>query len=178
MCPNHLSRHFKSFRLQNTSIGVNTPLDGAECIATGSNCLGDNHDTNYIHSTRQPLAASDAFVFVGTNCVQNSKCTYSNVGFYKGKLTSTPLSIDDRKFNGSASYYAPSLSAVDAARFFAFAVARDCGANPFCLTLNTDVVPLSENWFAIYRTYLEPKTKTGPLVSELVLPKLMHFSTV
>ena len=122
-----VTAHFRSFGLVNTSVGENYPLDGVECIETGSNCLGDNHDTNYIHSPRQLLSANDAFVFVGTNCVQNGKCTYSNIGFYEGTLTSTPLSIDDRKFTGSASYYAPSPPAADADRLFAYAVARDCG---------------------------------------------------
>ena len=53
-----------------------------------------------------------------------------------------------------------------------------CRTNPFCLTLGADVVPLSETWWTIYRTYLEPTTKTGPLVTELVLPKLLHFAKV
>ena len=164
-------------RLINVSTTVNRALYGLDCVKEKTNCLGDNHDTNYIHSSRVPLASTDAFVFIGTNCVRNNKCTYSNIGFYKGHLTSTPLSVDYRKMIGSAAYYAPSLDPAVADRLFAYAVMRECPkGNPFCIEIGTDVVkPKTGDWFAIYRTYLEPATKTGPLVTELVLPQLMHF---
>lgn len=165
--------------LLNTSITVNRALYGLDCIKSKSDCLGDNHDTNYIHSDRAPLASTDAYVFVGTNCVRNTKCTYSNIGIYKGALTTTPLAVNYRKMDGSAAYYAPSLDPAVADQLFAYAIMRSCPeGNPFCLEIGTDIVKSPSHggdWFAIYRTYLEPSTRTGPLVTELVLPQLMHF---
>lgn len=164
-------------RLLNTSTMVNRALYGLDCIKQKTDCLGDNHDTNYIHTDRLKLRASDMYVFVGTNCVANGKCTYSNFGIYKGYLRSTPLSVDYRKLAGSAAFFAPGLDPNVSSRLVAYAVARDCRGLQFCLEIGTDVVPSPPigDWFSIYRTYLEPATKTGPLVTELVMPKLMHF---
>eukprot|EP00911_Craspedida_sp_UC1_P001998 UC1_evm2s1539 len=180
--------HFKArgMRLIQTINTTNHPLYGLDCVREQTDCLGDNHDTNYIVTSEAdapalPLEPTDTFVFVGTDCVRNGKCVYSNIGFYKG-LKSTPIAVDDRHFNGSTAFYAPGGAVVpaDAAnRLFAYAVARDCGtpARPFCVPLSQAVLPVGSKWRAIFRTYLEPDTKTGPLVSELVLPRLLHFSS-
>ena len=176
-----VSDHFaktSSLALVNSSVFANRPLYGLECIANRTNCLGDNHDTNYIHDPRQPLLAEkDVYVFIGANCVATGKCTYANFGLYKDQLTSTPLTINCSRWVGSAQFYAPALPEAAAEKLFAFAIARDCGSgNPFCLNVSSAVVQPTEPWFAIVRTVLEQQTKTGPLASELVLPRSLHFS--
>lgn len=59
-------------------------------------------------------------------------------------------------------------------RLFAYVVARDCTPfGQFCLELTTAVAP--DEWLLVFRTYLERATKTGPSVSELIMPTLMRF---
>ena len=124
-------------------------------------------------------------VFFGSNCVRNGKCTYTSFGVYvldehvlrNKSVTSTSLSVTDRQLVGSARHFAPSLDAEVSERLFAFAFARDCGGTPFCATVGADVVPLHKQWLTVYRTYLEPSTKTGPLATELVLPRSLVFAS-
>ena len=161
--------------LVESSITQPRVLNGTDCIAHGNDCLGDNQDTNYIHTNASELGPSDAYVLLGTNCVANSKCTYTNIGLYAAPLTSTNYSVNDRHFGGSASYYAPSLPTDLAARLFAYVIARDCSAfGRYCIALPTTAAP--GKWFLVYRTYLEPATRTGPLLGELVMPTLLRFS--
>jgi len=56
------------------------PLDGSECIATRTNCLGDNHDTNYVVSSSLSLEDDDLFIFLGTDSVQTHKCALCLTG--------------------------------------------------------------------------------------------------
>ena len=56
---------------------------------------------------------------IGSNCVANGKCTYSNIGLYEARFKATNVSVDFRKFAGSASFYSPTLPADLAARLFA-----------------------------------------------------------
>ena len=56
-----------------------------------------------------------------------------------------------------------------------YTIARDCTPyGPFCIELPVSAAP--HDWFFIYRTYLEPATKTGPALDELILPSTLKFS--
>ena len=180
---------FAGRRLLSESVTAPRVLNGLTCIAERRQCLGDNQDTNYLHSNASTLEEDEAFVLVGANCVANGKCTYTNVGLYAVRggggggggggeiarhLKSTNVTADDRAFAGSAAAFAPELSPDLARRLFAYVIARDCA--PFgrhCLELPTSQAP--DHWALVFRTYLEPATKTGPDPHELVLPALMRF---
>jgi hypothetical protein len=55
------------------------PLDGSVCIAARTNCLGDNHDTNYVVSSSLSLEDDDLFVFLGTDSVETQKCVLTAI---------------------------------------------------------------------------------------------------
>lgn len=162
---------------------TNYPLDGFFCLEENTNCLGDNHDTNYIRSPNYPMAEEDLYAVTGVNHVATSKCTYVNLGIYKlntgrKSLTSSKLSVDDRKFVGSARLFTPESKLAD--KLFVVFLARNCSLNPViahapCLSVGIDIIPANAEWEFVYRTYLEPSTRTGPLVDELILPQVMHF---
>ena len=65
----------------------------------------------------------------------------------------------------------------------AYAMARKCNKAPkgirkYCVEVgydNTTEIPSKSYWGLAYRTYLDPETKTAPLVSELVMPQVLKF---
>ena len=71
----------------------------------------------------------------------------------------------------------PPLASMLAAIIFA----RDCTnltssvAGSLCVPIPYSQVPPGQTWFPVVRTYLEPATATGPLVSEVFTPSLLHF---
>ena len=89
-------------------------LDGFQCLKTGENCKGDNHDTHYLVYHDLSFEQDDVYVVYGTNNVETSKCTYVNLGLYQvhkrellnvTKLTSTNLTVDNRGFLGSSAIH-------------------------------------------------------------------------
>jgi len=161
------------------------PLDGNACLKNLTlNCKGDNHDTNYIilsNKTADPLHKNDLYVVVGVNQVKTNKATYTNIGLYKvptipyTTAVSTNLTIDSRKLNGSALVYFPDSEEEIASKLFAYAIARDCKDLVNCLEAGTEEIPDLNNWRLAYRTYLEKATKTGPKLSEIILPIVLRF---
>lgn len=150
-------------------------LDGARCIRERTACWGNNNDANYL-KLRPPvsLESEEVAYVVGSNCVSNGKCTYTNIGLYAAPDRATNISADHRRFNGSAAAFLPSLPPEEAVRLFAYAVARDCSPYaPYCVELPRSQAP--RDWWLIYRTYLEPATKTGPAVEELIMPRVLRF---
>eukprot|EP00656_Telonema_subtile_P039663 TRINITY_DN4474_c0_g1_i3.p1 TRINITY_DN4474_c0_g1~~TRINITY_DN4474_c0_g1_i3.p1 ORF type:complete len:134 (+),score=14.14 TRINITY_DN4474_c0_g1_i3:179-580(+) len=126
------------------------------------------------------LSPQDRYVLVGSNSVQTGKCTYTNLGLYSlthniigggNRTHSTNLTADDRKFVGTAAAYG-----VQSDKVFAYMIARDCGSDANCLSVDTKQVPSSREWALAYRTVLEPATKTGNKLSEIILPTVLKFT--
>ena len=158
-------------------------LDGFKCLREGLNCRGDNRDTHYLQYHDDQFASDEIYVIYGTNSVLTGKCTYSNFGLYsisknpivnRSKFTSTNLTVDNRKMSGSAASYGVSND-----HLFAYILARNCeGYADFCLQVDTKQVPVKKMWAVAYRPYLEPSTKTGPLLSEIVAPMTLKFEKI
>jgi len=168
---------------QNTS---DFPLDGMKCLRNFSNCLGDNHDTNYVafaqHSDTDPLKDNDVYVVIGTNSAETKKATYTNIGIYRvpivpySKYLATNITVSNKMMPGSAESYFTGLPADVSKHLFAYTFARDChDLGKYCQEVDTTQLPVRDNWRMAYRTVLEPATGTGPLISELVLPIVLHF---
>ena len=170
-----VKRFSEGLNMSLVSTAALTPLDldGPRCIHQRKQCYGNNNDANYLQSSTGYLEEDAAAVLVGSSCVENRKCTYTNIGLYHAHpTTATNTSVDHRRFAGSAASYAPSLPAGLADRAFAYTIARDCRAiGPFCVELPRS----AQEWSLIYRTYLEPATRTGPALDELIIPQILRF---
>ena len=140
---------------------------------------------SYFNSNTQshphPLGAEDAYVLISSNCVATGKCTYHNAGVYSGSRKSTAVTTDSRAWNGSALAFAPTLDPPLASMLAAIIFARDCTnftssiVGSLCVPIPYSQIPRWETWFPVVRTYLDPATATGPLVTELFTPELLHF---
>jgi len=156
-------------------------LDGFECLKTGENCKGDNHDTNYLVYHDDSFDQNNVYVIYGTNSVETSKCTYVNIGLYQvhktslfnvTKLKSTNLTVDNRAFVGSSE-----IRGVSDDRVFVFTLRRDGCQDKFCLSVDKTNIPSNTKWALAFRTYLDPATATGPKLDEIVFPKVLKFTS-
>jgi hypothetical protein len=60
---------------------------------------------------------------------------------------------------------------------YAYKFARHCQGEPYCSVVPTGPlgVPLDTRLNLIERAYLEPVTNTGPLLSQIVAPQVLHM---
>ena len=120
-------------------------------------------------------------MLTSSNCFATGKCTYHNAGVMSGSLKSTSVTTDNRAWNGSALAFAPTLDPSLASMLAAIIFARDCTTfmssivGSLCVPIPYSQVPRGQTWFAVVRAYLEPATATGPLVTEILAPNLLHF---
>ncbi len=129
------------------------------------------------------LADNEFLMVYGVNHVATGKASYHSINLYTGKAEDGHVSIgavDDRKFPGTA---APYLPAGDPAGklMYAYKVSRSCGGEPNCLQLSSEDCPrLTINSDTIlgfiYRMYLEPATKVGAAMPEVLYDRMLKFS--
>ena len=160
-------------------VSKNTP-DPMACIQGNAVCAGDNRDTNYPTTLPQPLFTSpdDFFVVLGVDHVKSGKTSYSNFSVYAMDHLVGVASVDNLKYAGSASAFLPSHP--DAPKLYAWKVARACAGDPKCLEIPDAGCPTGvaagKSGTVTFRTYLEPKTKTAPDPSTLVLDRVIRFT--
>ena len=171
-------------------------LDGFECLEEGIYCLGDNRDATYLEvRNKRSFKKEEVYVLVGTNAVATGKSVYTSMGIYQleydrksdgtdidtARLVSTNIAADSRDMEHSASAFG-----VDDDKLMAYTMSRNCKELPaplreYCLTVGYDEIdglPQKMSWSLWYRTYLNPETKTAPLPSELVMPRVLKFQVV
>ncbi|MFO0694670.1 MAG: hypothetical protein U0230_14005 [Polyangiales bacterium] len=161
-------------------IGVlGLPLVGADCIAGGYGCLGDNADTLYFASGPTLLreAPADFLVIFGVDHTRAGKASYTNVAVYETERRMGVAALADDAFAGSAAEYL-GTSDPDADHLFAIRVARDCTGLAHCLAVPTAFpgVPLDKTLTVAVRPYLEAATQTGPSLEELLPPRAIRFT--
>ena len=116
----------------------------------------------------------------GPNHVATGKATYMNIGFYASETAKLTLgSLNDLAFPGSASAYLPGDPAADL--LYAYKVSRSCGKDePYCMPLKSPCSRLtldSSTLLGIFsRIYLEPATKVGPAMQEILYDRVLKFS--
>ena len=181
-----------SYKLISRTKMTDKDYDGFECLETRTNCKGDNRDTNYIYSrSNKPFKKTDLYVIVGTNAIATRKCTYTSFGMYQVepvtnstsvKLITTNITADDIDMDHSASAFG-----IDNDKVMAFTLSRNCkkisnkSMREYCVQVGYDPqreIPSKTAFSLSYRAYLDPETKTSPLVSELVLPQILKFQPV
>ena len=118
----------------------------------------------------------------GRDDVTTGKATCMNVNIYASRLEDGKVPIggaDDRTFAGSAATYLRADSA--ASLMYAFKVSRSCRNEPNCLTLDLDGCPrltIDKNTVLglLFRMYLEPATKVGAAMPEILYDRVIKFS--
>jgi hypothetical protein len=152
-------------------------LIGRNCLERGTLCLGDVSDTAY--STSIPARLSDHpkdfFVVVGVHHEATGKASYINLGVYHTRRLMGIGAVTGDELAGSAERYLPNHPA--SKYLYAYKFARDCRGEPFCFDVPTGErgVPLAMALNFIERPYLEPGTEIGPLTSQLLEPRALHF---
>lgn len=132
------------------------------------------------------LADGEFLVVYGVNHVASGKATYMSVNVYTGMLEDGKVAIgtvDDSHFPGTARRY---LAAGDPAAdvLYAYRIARSCqGVEPPCLELSPpeDCPPLTTLkpttvLGLLLRMYLEPATKSGAAMQEVLYDRILKFS--
>jgi hypothetical protein len=164
--------------------------EGYDFIQRGVDPWGDSRDALYITAGWVPevgsndkvTLANDEFLMVyGPNHVATGKATYMSINVYASEDGMLTLgNVDDRKITGTAMPYLPAGDpATD--RMYAYKVSRNCGSEPNCLALSTDNcerVTIDSNTIRVLwiRTYLEPATKIGPAMPEILYDRVIKLS--
>ena len=181
------SMELASYKLVKSKTMTDKNVDGFECLEKRINCKGDNRDANYLELRNyQPFKKKDIYWFVGTNYAATGKTVYTSIGLYqlivnrseKDQLLSTNITVDDSSMENSASAFG-----IENNKLIAYAMARKCnkvpkGIRKYCVEVGYDPdreIPSKSYWGLATRTYLEPETKTAPLVSEIVMPQFLKF---
>jgi hypothetical protein len=154
---------------------------------------GDSRDALYIAAGNVDLAdpaastditlGDDEFLMVyGVNHVATGKATYMNLNFYADPIAALFVgSISDKDFPAAASNFLAGDPA--AGLMYAYKVSRNCTAGePNCLQLSvpdgcTRLTLDSSTLLTVFeRIYLEPATRIGPALPEMVYDRVLKFS--
>ena len=135
--------------------------------------LGDNYDTAYIDFAESFLIkdADDFAVVCGGNHQRLDYAVYTSVGLFSPSGLAIGL-IDDAVKDGSASCYAPRQTNVDKLYCVEIRAKGNCPRTTPCVELLFDG---PNELFLQARVNLNPVTKTGPDVDELIMPKVYVY---
>ena len=167
--------------------------EGYDHMQTFFDLIGDTRDgffldAGYVPEFRGPtdeitLADDEFFMIYGVNHVATGKSTYQSINVYASKLEDGKVSIgfvDDRSFPGTATPYLPQGDPAGKL-MYAYKVSRNCGSEPNCLQLSSEGCPrltIDSDTFLgfMYRMYLEPATKVGAAMPEILYDRILKFS--
>lgn len=177
--------------LYHKDVAVQTTVyEGYDYMQRGVDPWGDSRDSLYLtagyvpefDSTEVITLADDEFLMVyGVNHVATGKASYHSFNFYSSMEGKVPIgAVEDPAFPGSATPYLADDPAA-AELMYAFKVSRNCGQEPNCLTLainNCSKVTIGPNTVLgmFFRMYLEPATKVGAAMSEVLYDRVIKFS--
>jgi hypothetical protein len=171
---------------------VTVPMcyEGYDLIQRGSiELCGDSRDVFYVgaglpnfgQSVRITLADGEFLMLYGVNHVATGKATYMNTNIYASETAHLTLgNINDNDFPDTATPYLPGDP--DADRMYAYKISRECGGEENCLQLAapdgcTRLTLDSDTLLGVFtRIYLEPATKVGPAMSEMLYDREIKFS--
>jgi hypothetical protein len=179
--------------LQPTEITVKPgAYEGYDYIQRGVTPMGDTRDSFYFEAGWTPeygsndritLGDDEFLVFYGVNHIATGKATYMNVNITAGETEKLSVgTLDDRVFPGAAPTYLPAGDAA-ASQMYAYKVSRKCAADELnCLPLSVPegCTRLTLNSQTIlgfpYRVYLEPATRVGAALPEILYDRILKFS--
>ena len=163
--------------------------EGYDYMQRGIDPWGDSRDNFALVAGYMPeydsndeiTLADDEFLMVyGVNHAATGKASYHNFNVYESKVGKVPIGgVDDRVFSGTATPYLPGDPAANL--MYTFKVSRSCGKEPNCVPLALDncsrltIGPNTVLGF-IFRTYLQPATKVGAAMPEILYDRVIKFS--
>lgn len=153
--------------------------DPEGCIAGTSECAYDNRDTTYPQTRPRVLFQSDDdfYVVYGVDHQAFGKVAYANVSVYAVEHLVGIDSVASDRYPGSAQAYLPGSG--EAARLYAWKIARRCNGEAHCLEVAEGSCPTGIDngklGVLAFRTYLEPGTKTAPDPSTLIRDRVLRF---
>jgi hypothetical protein len=143
--------------------------------------LAAGYIPQYGSNQRLTLAMDEFLVVYGVNHVATGKASYASVNVYASEFAK--LSIGQVFHDRFPDTAAPYMDFGDPAVSLLYAVkaSRDCGSEPNCIPLRVDACPVLElddntalGFF--FRMYLEPATKAGAAMQEIVYDRAIKFS--
>ncbi len=183
--------------LHPTDIPITVPVgyEGYDDMQRGVLVGGDARDAFCLNggylpefgSTDQITLADDEFFMVfGANHVATGKATYMSINVYTGMVQDGKLAIgtvDDRDFSDTAKRYFDDPADPASDVMYAYKISRTCeGVEPPCLQLSAPqgckrlTLDSTTVLGVLFRMYLEPATKTGAVMPEVLYDRLMKFS--
>ena len=168
-----------------------TVYEGYDYTQRGVDPWGDSRDAVYLTagyvpefgSTDEVTLADDEFLMVyGVNHVATGKATYHSVNVYSSNEGKVPIgSVEDPAFLDSATPYLFDDPAA-AKLMYAFKISRNCGQESNCVPLaikNCSKVTIGPNTVLglFVRMYLDPATKVGPAMPEILYDRVIKFSS-
>jgi hypothetical protein len=177
--------------LQATDI-VTMPMcyEGYDLIQRGIELCGDSRDAFYVgaglpeydKNNEIRLADGEYLMVYGINHVARGKATYMNTNVYASETAKLTLgAIDDRAFPGTANPYLPAGDPA-ADLMYVYKISRKCGGENNCLELAapegcTRLTLDSNTLLGVFtRIYLEPATRIGPAMPEMLYDRIIKFS--
>jgi hypothetical protein len=151
-----------------------------DAVQTETYVAGESRDTVYLRSDTLTLGDDpDEFVIVyGVNHAASGKATYANCNFYGEAGWNGVTGIFSPDYAGSAEQYLPGNPL--AKYLYVCKFSRSCGSEKTCIAVPTGPkahgVALDEPAFIGFRAYMEPSTRVGPAVTELLYDRVIKFS--
>lgn len=154
--------------------------EGYDAIQRGIDVLGPNRDAIYLRT--EPFILRDdpnEFVILyGINHAVTGKATYSSCSVYGEKIVNGVGAVASPELVGTAEDYLPGHP--EAEYLYVWKVSRSDGDDSQTLEVPWGVkaygVELEQEAFIGFRMYLEPATKVGPIWSEIIYDRAIHFS--
>jgi hypothetical protein len=169
---------------------------GLHHMAVNDDGLAPSTDALYLHlkETLGPLEPDEFVIAYGVNHQQTGKAMYMNVTMYGTTKLIAADDVDDRQLAGSAADYL-GAGYPDVGKLYAYKFARDCGdpaeehcyevpygccnyqGKPECVGEPCSPGMVStEEGMLVWRSYLDPVSKTGPDPAEVVFDRAIKFS--
>lgn len=155
--------------------------EGYDAMQRGIDVIGVTRDTTYLNTTPFKLGGdpSQFLIIYGVNHAATGKASYSNLGIYGVKLDNGVISVNNKKFNGTAEEYIPDNPA--AKYLYVWKVARNCNGDGNCTEVPTGPgsygIGLNDTAYMGFRAYVESETEVGPSYTEIAYDRAIKFGS-
>jgi hypothetical protein len=160
-----------------TDVWVDAGLRG---IQAKKDMLGDNRDAAYLKTESFTIYDNEFIVIFGVDNTRTGKSVYYSATIYGEQYINGVTGSNSMQWGGSVRDYLPEDP--DMKKFFVLTSSRSNGlpegGPDFVIPSKITVEGIHKfaPLFVGFRTYLEPETKVGPKLEELVLPRVIKFS--
>ncbi|MCI0513998.1 hypothetical protein L0128_12355, partial [candidate division KSB1 bacterium] len=152
--------------------------EGYEAIENRENVRGENRDALYLRTPFIEFQENDIIVVYGVNHAKTGKSTYCNAGCYGVPALNGLGGVSNLEFQGTAKPFLTDPTLAD--NFYVWKFARtQIDAQTFVIPpdVNDDYNGIDYGGIAVmvFRLYVEPPAKVGPIDSEVVMDRVILF---